>query len=98
VSKKTGSTSNPAAGQPAGIPRWSSVVLIFFGLCLVAGCAAGPEGSVSSSGKYIIQGSIIARNDPDLPLKDNDVVVVNESTIKKTLYVIRTLLPIPSGS
>jgi polysaccharide export outer membrane protein len=43
-------------------------------------------------------GSIIARSDPDLPLKDSDVVVVNESTIKKTLYVIRTLLPIPSGS
>ena len=42
--------------------------------------------------------SIIARNDPDLPLKDSDVVVVNESALKKTLYVIRTLLPIPSGS
>lgn len=40
--------------------------------------------------------SIIARNDPDLPLKDNDVVVVNESTIKKTLYVIRSLLPVPT--
>jgi polysaccharide export outer membrane protein len=43
-------------------------------------------------------GSIIAREVPDLPLKDSDVVVVNESTLKKTLYVIRTLLPIPSGS
>jgi len=42
--------------------------------------------------------SIIARTDPDLPLKDSDVVVVQESTLKKTLYVIRTLLPIPSGS
>ena len=42
--------------------------------------------------------NIIARKDPDLPLKDNDVVVVNESTLKKTLYIIRTLLPIPSGS
>ncbi|MEW6657593.1 MAG: polysaccharide biosynthesis/export family protein [Thermodesulfobacteriota bacterium] len=42
--------------------------------------------------------NIIARNDPDLPLKDSDVVVVNESTLKKTLFVIRTLLPIPSGS
>jgi polysaccharide export outer membrane protein len=41
--------------------------------------------------------NIIARSDPDLPIKDNDVVVVNESSIKKTLYVIRTLLPIPSG-
>jgi polysaccharide export outer membrane protein len=43
-------------------------------------------------------GKIIARDDPDLPLKDNDVLVVRESSLKKTLYVIRTLLPIPSGS
>ena len=42
--------------------------------------------------------SIIDRNDPDLPVKDNDVIVVKESTLKKTLYVIRTLLPIPTGS
>jgi polysaccharide export outer membrane protein len=42
--------------------------------------------------------SIIARKDPDFPLKDNDVVVVKESTIKKTLYIIRTLLPIPTPS
>jgi hypothetical protein len=42
--------------------------------------------------------NIIARSDPDLPLKDSDVVVVNESTVKKTLYILRTLLPIPSGS
>jgi polysaccharide export outer membrane protein len=42
--------------------------------------------------------NIIARSDPDLPLKDNDVVVVKESALKKTLYVIRTLLPVPSGS
>ena len=41
--------------------------------------------------------SIIARNDPDLPVKDNDVVVVKESELKKALFVIRTLLPIPSG-
>lgn len=41
---------------------------------------------------------IIARNDPDLPIKNNDVVVVRESALKKTFYVIRTLLPIPSGS
>lgn len=41
---------------------------------------------------------IIARSQPDLPLKDSDVVMVNESTLKKTLFVIRTLLPIPSGS
>lgn len=42
--------------------------------------------------------NIIARNDPDLPLKDSDVVVVNESALKKTIFVIRNLLPIPSGS
>jgi hypothetical protein len=41
---------------------------------------------------------IISRSDPDLPVKDNDVVVVNESGIKKTLYILRTLLPMPSGS
>jgi polysaccharide export outer membrane protein len=41
---------------------------------------------------------IIARNDPDLPLKDSDVVVVKESVLKKTAYVLRSLLPIPSGS
>jgi polysaccharide export outer membrane protein len=42
--------------------------------------------------------SIIAKEDPDLAVKDNDVVLVKESTLKKTIYVIRTLLPIPSGS
>jgi len=42
--------------------------------------------------------NIIARNDPDLPVKDNDVVVVNESSVKKTLFILRTLLPMPSGS
>jgi polysaccharide export outer membrane protein len=42
--------------------------------------------------------SIIASKDPDLPVKDNDVVLVRESALKKTIYVIRTLLPIPSGS
>ena len=42
--------------------------------------------------------SIIARNDEDLTIKDNDVVVVNESLIKKNLYIMRTLLPIPSGT
>ncbi len=42
--------------------------------------------------------NIIARQDDDIPLKDNDVVVINESGLKKSLYIIRTLLPIPSGS
>jgi polysaccharide export outer membrane protein len=42
--------------------------------------------------------SIISKKDPDLAVKDNDVVLVKESTLKKTIYVIRTLLPVPSGS
>jgi polysaccharide export outer membrane protein len=41
--------------------------------------------------------SIIARNEADIPIKDNDVIVVNENALKKSIYVIRTLLPIPSG-
>ncbi len=41
---------------------------------------------------------ITTQKDLDLPLKDNDVVVVKESPVKKTLYILRTLLPIPSGS
>jgi polysaccharide biosynthesis/export protein len=40
---------------------------------------------------------IIDMNEPDIPVKENDVVVVNESPLKKSIYVIRTLLPIPSG-
>jgi polysaccharide export outer membrane protein len=38
--------------------------------------------------------NIIARSDPDLPLKDSDVVVVNESTIKKAFYLIKNLFPL----
>jgi polysaccharide biosynthesis/export protein len=40
---------------------------------------------------------IIAGKDTDIAIKDNDVVVVKESSIKKALYVIRQLVPIPSG-
>lgn len=43
-------------------------------------------------------GNIMANTEPDLPLQNNDVVMVRESPVKKTLYIIRTLLPIPSGS
>lgn len=42
--------------------------------------------------------NIMAKTEPDLPLHNNDVVMVRESPVKKTLYIIRTLLPIPSGS
>jgi polysaccharide biosynthesis/export protein len=41
--------------------------------------------------------SIIARRDPDLPLKDSDVVVVNESIIKTAFYLFRNLMPISGG-
>jgi polysaccharide export outer membrane protein len=41
--------------------------------------------------------SIVAKNDEDLPLKNNDVVVVNESTIKKAFYLIKNLFPISGG-
>lgn len=47
---------------------------------------------------YLNLKEITTQKDLDLPLKDNDVVVVKESTVKKTLYILRTLLPIPSGS
>jgi polysaccharide export outer membrane protein len=42
-------------------------------------------------------GSIIARSEPDMPLKDSDVVVVNESAIKKAFYLIKNLFPISGG-
>jgi polysaccharide biosynthesis/export protein len=42
-------------------------------------------------------GSIIAKNKQDLPLKNNDVVVVNESTIKKAFYLIKNLFPVSGG-
>ncbi len=40
---------------------------------------------------------IFARNDPDIPIKDNDVVVVKESNIKKALYLIKNLFPLSGG-
>jgi len=35
--KEATERNNPAARQPAGSPRWSSVALIFIGLGLIAG-------------------------------------------------------------
>ena len=35
---------------------WTRVVIGLMALSLLSGCAAGPEGSVSPSGKYIIEG------------------------------------------
>lgn len=40
---------------------------------------------------------ILARKEPDVPIKDNDVIMVNISGVKKSLYILRTLLPIPTG-
>jgi len=40
---------------------------------------------------------IFARNDPDIPIKDNDVVVVKESGIKKAFYLIKNLFPLSGG-
>jgi polysaccharide export outer membrane protein len=37
---------------------------------------------------------IFARSEPDIPIKANDVVVANESGLKKTLYLIKNLIPI----
>jgi polysaccharide biosynthesis/export protein len=36
---------------------------------------------------------ILSRKEPDIPLKDNDVVVVNISSFKKGLYVFNRLMP-----
>jgi polysaccharide export outer membrane protein len=40
---------------------------------------------------------IFARNDTDIPIKDNDVVVVKESGIKKAFYLIKNLFPLSGG-
>jgi len=41
--------------------------------------------------------NIIERYDQDIPVKENDVIVVQESKLKKSLFIMRTLLPIPTG-
>ena len=40
---------------------------------------------------------ITTGQEPDIPVKDNDAIVVVESELKKKLFVIRQILPIPSG-
>jgi polysaccharide export outer membrane protein len=40
---------------------------------------------------------ITAGKEADVPVQNNDTIVVEESGLKKKLYVIRQLLPIPSG-
>jgi polysaccharide biosynthesis/export protein len=41
--------------------------------------------------------NITTNKDPDIPIKGNDVIVVKEGELKKRLWVIRQILPIPSG-
>jgi polysaccharide export outer membrane protein len=36
---------------------------------------------------------VFSRQEPDVPLKDNDVVVVNVSSIKQALFVFKELMP-----
>jgi polysaccharide export outer membrane protein len=40
---------------------------------------------------------IMAGKSPDIPVQDNDTIVVVEGEVKKKLWVLRQLLPIPSG-
>ena len=40
---------------------------------------------------------ITAGKEADIPVKDNDAIVVNEGELKTKLWVIRQILPIPSG-
>jgi polysaccharide export outer membrane protein len=41
--------------------------------------------------------SITARKAPDIPLKGSDVVMVKVGEVKKTFWVIRQIIPLPSG-
>ena len=41
---------------------------------------------------------VLSHQEPDVPLKDNDVVVVNVSSFKKGLYVFNRLIPGGGGS
>ncbi len=40
---------------------------------------------------------ITSQKDPDIPIQENDVIVVKEGEFKKKIWVIRQVLPIPSG-
>jgi polysaccharide biosynthesis/export protein len=41
---------------------------------------------------------VLSRQEPDVPLKDNDVVVVNVSSFKRSLFVFNRLIPGGGGS
>lgn len=40
---------------------------------------------------------ILARTDPDIPIKDHDVVVVIESPVKKAFFLLKNLFPLSGG-
>ncbi len=40
---------------------------------------------------------IFARTQPDIPIKDNDVVVANTNIVKKALYYFKNMLPVSAG-
>ncbi|MEJ2070134.1 MAG: SLBB domain-containing protein [Syntrophobacterales bacterium] len=40
---------------------------------------------------------IAARKDPDVSVQDNDVILVKVGEVKRTLWIIRQLIPIPTG-
>jgi polysaccharide export outer membrane protein len=40
---------------------------------------------------------IYSRSEPDIPIKDSDVVVVKESGIKKAFYLLKNLFPLSGG-
>lgn len=40
--------------------------------------------------------NIVARTDPDIPIRSNDVIVISESAVKKALFLIKQLLPTPT--
>jgi polysaccharide biosynthesis/export protein len=40
--------------------------------------------------------SIMNKNEPDIPIKGSDVVMVNESAVKKALYLFKSLVPQPT--
>ena len=40
---------------------------------------------------------IVARKEPDVPIKDSDVVVAKENPVKKAFWYIRNILPVSGG-
>jgi polysaccharide export outer membrane protein len=40
---------------------------------------------------------ILAQTEPDIPIKDNDVVVANTNIVKKALYYFKNMLPVSAG-